>query len=218
MSKLECAGRASKRAVAIEIGGIMNYLRGFIPWLVFAGVGSFGWQWGALAGLVVSVVLLIADRAAGLSLDYRLLEYGTIVFFAGLSVLAFAQPDSGLKMYGSSLSMGWLALIAWVSIAVQRPFTMGIARRMAPPEVWRTPLFRRINVVLTAAWAVSFTLTASAQAVVSAYELNTVFTVVIQVAGFVLPVRFTSSYPERAKARFLQQSSVRTDIQGGLAS
>ncbi|MGP8300439.1 hypothetical protein ACTPOK_21440 [Streptomyces inhibens] len=196
----------------------MNYLRGFIPWLVFAGVSSAGWQWGALAGLAISAALLIADRAGGLSLDYRLLEYGTIVFFAALSVLAFARPDSGIKLYSSTLSMGWLALIAWVSIAVRRPFTMAIARRMAPPEVWHTPLFRRINVVLTAAWALSFTLTAIAQAVVSAYELNVVFSILIQIAGFVLPIRFTAAYPERARARFQQESGVRADARGGLAS
>ncbi|GAB7032194.1 hypothetical protein JCM4914_36550 [Streptomyces platensis subsp. malvinus] len=196
----------------------MNYLRGFVPWLVFAGVSTIGWQWGALAGLLTAAALLVADRAAGLSLDYRVLEYGTIVFFAALSALSFARPDSGLRLYGSALSMGWLALIAWVSIAVRRPFTMGIARRMAPPEVWHTPLFRRINVVLTAAWALSFTLTAAAQALVSAYELNTVYSVLIQIAGFVLPVRFTSSYPDRARARFQQQAAGQAGVQEGLAS
>ncbi|MGX1849101.1 hypothetical protein [Streptomyces sp. NPDC055299] len=196
----------------------MNYLRGFIPWLVFAGVSSAGWQWGALAGLVTAVVLLLADRAAGLALEHRLLEYGTIVFFAALGILAFTQPDSGLKSYGSALSMGWLALIAWVSIAVRRPFTLGFARRMAPPGVWDTPLFRRINVVLTAAWASSFTLTAIAQAAVSALGWSVVVSILIQLAGFILPVRFTAAYPERARARFLQESGTRADIQGGLAS
>lgn len=196
----------------------MNYLRGFIPWLVFAGVSSAGWQWGALAGLVTAVVLLLADRAAGLALEHRLLEYGTIVFFAALGILAFTQPDSGLKSYGSALSMGWLALIAWVSIAVRRPFTLGFARRMAPPEVWDTPLFRRINVVLTAAWASSFTLTAIAQAAVSALGWSVVVSILIQLAGFILPVRFTAAYPERARARFVQESGTRADNQGGLAS
>ncbi|MFJ6788654.1 hypothetical protein [Streptomyces angustmyceticus] len=196
----------------------MNYLRSFIPWLVFAAVSSAGWQWGALAGLVTAAALLVADRAAGLSLDYRLLEYGTILFFAALSVLAFARPDSGLQRYGSALSTGWLALIAWVSIAAQRPFTMGIARRMAPPEVWHTPLFRRINVVLTAAWALSFTLTALAQTAVSAYHGNVIYSIVIQIAGFVLPIRFTAAYPERARARFMENSGARNDIQGDMAS
>lgn len=172
---------------------------------------------GALAGLLIAVALLIADRAAGLSLDHRLLEYGTILFFAGLSVLAFARPDSGLKMYGSALSQGWLALIAWVSIVVRRPFTMGIARRMAPPEVWHTPLFRRINIVLTAAWALSFTLTAIAQAVASAQGWNVIVSIALQIAGFVLPIRFTAAYPERARARFMENAGARADTQGGLA-
>ncbi|MEW1749362.1 hypothetical protein ACIQU1_05940 [Streptomyces angustmyceticus] len=196
----------------------MNYLRSFIPWLVFAAVSSAGWQWGALAGLVTAAALLVADRAAGLSLGHRLLEYGTILFFAALGVLAFARPDSGLRMYGSALSTGWLALIAWASIAARRPFTMAIARRMAPPEVWHTPLFRRINVVLTAAWALSFTLTALAQTALSAYHPNVIYSIVIQIAGFVLPIRFTAAYPERARARFMKNSGARNDIQGGLAS
>ncbi|MER6051659.1 hypothetical protein K2224_06910 [Streptomyces sp. BHT-5-2] len=196
----------------------MNYLRGFVPWLVFAGVSTAGWQWGALAGLVASVVLLIADRAAGLALDVRLLEYGTIVYFIGLSVLAFARPDSGLEGYSSALSMGWLALIAWVSIAVGRPFTMAIARRMAPPEVWHTRLFRRINVVITAAWALSFALSATAQAVIAAYDLSLAYSILVQVAGFVLPIRFTATYPERVRTRFLEQAGAGLDVQGGMAA
>ncbi|MFG2138800.1 hypothetical protein [Streptomyces sp. NPDC048650] len=192
----------------------MSYLRGFIPWLVFAGVGSFGWQWGALAALVVSVGLLIADRAAGLSFGSRLLEYGTIVYFVALAALAFSRPHSDLRLYGGALSMGWLALIAWVSLAVRRPFTMAIARRMAPPEVWHTPLFRRINVVLTAAWALSFTLCAAAQAVITAEQLGTFASLALQIAGFVLPARFTAWYPDRARARFLrEQSGARPDLQ-----
>ncbi|MFJ9415016.1 hypothetical protein ACIRPT_12710 [Streptomyces sp. NPDC101227] len=185
----------------------MGYLRSFIPWLVFAGVASFGWQWGALAALVVSMGLLVADRAAGFALESRLLEYGTIVFFAALTVLAFVQPHSDLQFYGAALSMGWLALISWLSIAVRRPFTMAIARRMAPPEVWHTPLFRRINVVITAAWALSFTLGAAAQVVVTAEHLGLFVSLPIQIAGFVLPARFTASYPDRARARFLREQS-----------
>ncbi|MFI9050613.1 hypothetical protein [Streptomyces sp. NPDC053427] len=185
----------------------MGYLRSFIPWLVFAGVASFGWQWGALAALVVAAGLLVADRAGGLSLEFRLLEYGTIVFFAALAMLAFAQPHSGLRLYSGALSHGWLALIAWLSLAVRRPFTMAIARRMAPPEVWHTPLFRRINMVLTTAWAVSFTLGAAAQAVVAAEHLSLLVSIPIQIAGFVLPARFTAWYPDRARARFLQEQS-----------
>lgn len=189
----------------------MNYLRSFLPWIVFAGVASVGWQWGALAALAVSGGLLVADRAAGLSLESRLLEYGTIVFFAALTLLAFALPDSGLREYGSTLSTGWLAVIAWVSAAVRRPFTLPIARSKAPPEVWETPLFLRINMVLTAAWALSFTLTSAAQAIVTAYDLGLIVSLPLQIAGFVLPIRFTALYPQRARARFQQQAGMTAD-------
>ncbi|KUL40410.1 hypothetical protein ADL22_15125 [Streptomyces sp. NRRL F-4489] len=195
----------------------MQYLRSFIPWLVYAAVSVLGWQWGALAGLAAAVVLLVADRAAGFALETRLLEYGTIVFFAALTALALIRPDSPLKAYGSALSMGWLAVIAWTSIAVRRPFTMAIARRMAPPEVWHTAFFRHINVVLTAAWALSFTLSCIAQAVISAYGLSVLFPILVQIAGFVVPARFTAAYPERARARFVQQSGARPTTQEGLA-
>ncbi|MFK0289164.1 hypothetical protein ACIQU6_01585 [Streptomyces sp. NPDC090442] len=196
----------------------MSYLRGFVPWLVFAGVSAIGWQWGALAGLLACVVLLTADRAAGFSLEARLLEYGTLLYFAALSVLAFTHPDSALKAYSGALSMGWLALVSWASIAVRRPFTVAIARRMAPPEVWHTPLFRRVNVVITAAWSLSFTLSAIAQAVIVAEGLGPVFSILVQIAGFALPARFTAAYPERARARFLQRSGTQLDIQRGIAA
>ncbi|MET9292187.1 hypothetical protein [Streptomyces sp. NPDC003077] len=192
----------------------MNYLRGFIPWIAYAVVSSAGWQWGALTGLLLACGLLLMDRAAGFSLDLRLLDYGTIVFFAALAALALARPDSGLRDYGSALSSGWLALIAWTSLAVRRPFTLAVARRMAPPEVWKTRVFLRINVVLTAAWALSFTLTAAAQAVISAYGLGTVSSVLVQLAGFAVPIRFTAVYPERARARFLRQAGMRIETQG----
>ncbi|MCB5912069.1 hypothetical protein [Streptomyces pinistramenti] len=191
----------------------MIYLRGFLPWLAFAGASSFGWQWGALAGLVLAAVLLVSDRAAGWSPAGRMLEYGTIVFFAALTVLAFVRPDSGLESYSNALSTGWLALIAWLSIAVRCPFTLAMARRMAPPEVWGSPLFRRISVVITAVWALSFTLTALAQLAIAAYGLSMFCSILVQIAAFVVPIRFTATYPDRAQARFARETGVQLQTQ-----
>lgn len=44
----------------------MSYLRGFIPWIVFAAVSGVGWQWGAAAALAVGLRLLIQDRKQGI--------------------------------------------------------------------------------------------------------------------------------------------------------
>lgn len=179
----------------------MNYLRGFIPWIAFAAVSSAGWQWGAATGLVAALVLLVQDRKAGVAGDSLILERSTVVFFAALSALAFAAPHSALREYGGPLSVGWLALTAWVTLIVGRPFTTGIAKRHAPPAVWATPLFRRINVVVTSAWAAAFTLSAVALAAIQAAGLGAGVSIPVQVAGFVLPAVFTARYPDRARAR-----------------
>ncbi|MFD7534223.1 hypothetical protein [Streptomyces sp. NPDC059819] len=176
----------------------MSYLRGFIPWIVFAVVGSAHWQWGALAALVAGGYLFAMDRKRGLSADALILEQSTIAFFTVLSVVAFAAPDSGLRDYGGALATGWLALTAWATLAVRKPFTTGIAKRQAPPEVWANPVFLRINVVLTAVWALAFTLTATALAVIDAESLGSTASIAVQVAGFAVPAVITAQYPERA--------------------
>ncbi|MCQ8770820.1 hypothetical protein [Streptomyces telluris] len=179
----------------------MNYVRGFIPWIAFAVVSSAGWQWGAVAGLVAGAGLLVQERKAGAAGSSLILEVSTVCFFAALAVLAFALPHSGLRHFGGALSLGWLALTAWATLAVGRPFTTGIAKTQAPPEVWDTPFFRRINVVITSAWALAFTVTAVALAAVSAAGLGSAISVPVQAAGFALPALFTARYPERARAR-----------------
>ena len=179
----------------------MSYVRGFAPWIAFAFVSMLSWQWGALAGLVLGGWLLVQYRREGVAADALILEASTVLFFAVLTAYAFARPDSGLKEYGGALSMGWLAVTAWATLAVGHPFTTGIARRQAPREVWHTTVFRKINVVITSVWAVAFTLTAAALAASVAAGLDAWVPLAVQAAGFVLPVLFTARYPERAKAR-----------------
>ncbi|WP_405584251.1 hypothetical protein [Streptomyces sp. NBC_01190] len=179
----------------------MNYLRGFVPWIAFAAVSTLGWQWGALAGLVLGVRLVVWDRRAGVAADALILEQSTAVYFAALTAIAFARTDSGLHHYTAAMSMAWLALTAWATLAVRRPFTSGIARRQAPPEVWNSPVFIRLNVVLTTVWAAAFTVTAAALGAVSAADLGDAVSVPVQIAGFVLPAVFTARYPEKVKAR-----------------
>ncbi|WP_050502831.1 hypothetical protein [Streptomyces monomycini] len=184
----------------------MTFLRGFFPWIAYGAVAWASWQWAALLALVIGAVVLYADRAEGLAPSFRVLEYGSLVFFAGITVLAFFRPDSGLRIYDGALSSGWLALVTWGSMAARRPFTLAIARRKAPPEVWRTRLFLRINYVLTAAWAASFTFAAAGQVLVTGLGLGLSAMISIHVSAFVIPLRFTASYPERARARFLEQA------------
>jgi hypothetical protein len=179
----------------------MSYLRGFLPWIAFAALSSFGWQWGAPAGLALAVGLFLQGRRKGTPLDSQVLEVSTMAYFVALTALASLVPQSPVRDFVGAISMAWLALTAWGGLAVRRPFTLGIAKQQTPEEYWRLPVFLRINVVLTMAWAIAFTVTGAVLAVLDVAHVGPVVTIPAQVAGFVIPAVFTAKYPERVRAR-----------------
>lgn len=72
----------------------MNYLRGFAPWIAFAFafVSMLGWQWGALAGLVLGGWLLVQYRREGVAVDALILDASTVLFFAALTAWPSPAP------------------------------------------------------------------------------------------------------------------------------
>lgn len=177
----------------------MSYLRTFAPWIVYALIPSAHWNWAALLALVLSVGLISQQTRAGRTLDAQIIELGSAVFFAAITVVAFAAPHSGLHPYTPALSSATLALIAAVSIALRKPFTLGIAKQTTPREYWDQPLFFRTNVIITVVWTVCFALTA-AVLMALAHSSSTGRTVV-QVAGFVVPMVFTLRYVAHLQAK-----------------
>jgi len=182
----------------------MSYLRTFAPWIVYAlisGDSPSSKLWGALAGFVASLVVLIDQHRRGSRPDALIIEIGSGVFFAALAAFVFVTPRSGLLDYATALSSAALAVIAWVSLAIHRPFTLGIAKQSTPSTVWDRPLFRRTNVIITTVWAASFTLSALALAVVVRDGEGTLARSVVQVLAFVIPMVFTVRYAAAVRAR-----------------
>lgn len=179
----------------------MSYLRGFLPWIVFAAVSGFAWQWAALLALAISASLLLKDRRAGVTADAQILDFGTIAFFAALTAVAFAAPASPLQAYESGLSSAWLALIAAVSLLVRRPFTLGLAKRRTPPEIWRTTRFRHTSTVLTSVWTAGFALSAIGMLACEATGTSVWLRVVVQALGLAVPAVFTHRYVQAVRAR-----------------
>ena len=82
----------------------------------------------------------------------KILDVGSIVFFAVLSLLAIFLDRADLDWvedYSQTISSGALAVIALDSLAFT-PFTEQYARETTPREGWDQPGFRRANFVLTA--------------------------------------------------------------------
>ncbi|RJL30924.1 hypothetical protein [Bailinhaonella thermotolerans] len=175
----------------------------FIPWIAYGFVAtSDEWRLGAVVGLVAAVALVAFDRRGGKGWDQMVIGLSAVAFFAPLTVYSFVQPGSPLTMYGPALVNVWLALTAWGSLIIRRPFTLGIARGMAPPEVWASPVFYRVNVVITAVWAVSFTIAAAVLADVLVVNPHaTALLITVKAASFAVPALFTARYPGIARRR-----------------
>ncbi len=177
----------------------MSYLRTFLPWIVFAVIPTNDWQWAALLAVAISVVGIARQTRAGHPLDAQILEIGSAVYFAALAVLAFSDPHSSLHPYIASLASGALGLIAGGSLAVGRPFTLGIAKQDIPREHWDNPLFIRANVVITAVWTASFAVGCVALAFLA--HSSVLARIVVQVAAFAIPLVFTIRYAAHVRAR-----------------
>ncbi|MFC8226406.1 hypothetical protein [Streptomyces sp. NPDC057287] len=180
----------------------MSYLRTFLPWIVFAAVPSADWQWGALAALVIAVAIIAQQLHSGIAFDALIIEAGSAVFFTALAVIAFTNHDSDVHTYSAALSAGTLAIIAGVSLAMGKPFTLGIAKRTTPREVWVLKPFIRVNVVITAVWTAAFVLTAVVLAVLEhGGHANSTTATLVQIAGFAVPMLFTARYVARIQAK-----------------
>ncbi|MEW9531716.1 hypothetical protein [Microbispora sp. NPDC049125] len=182
---------------------MLRYLRTFLPWIAFAVLSTNGEaRYGAAAGLLLSLLLLAGDRRGGRGWDELVIEVSSAVFFAGLTAAALTVSPAPFGEYGPAVSVGWLALTAWGSLAMRRPFTLGIARRTTPEDVHSTPLFYRVNAVITAVWAAAFTLNALVLALLFAVAPQaTAAIVTVKICGFVLPALFTIRYPQIVRAR-----------------
>jgi hypothetical protein len=185
------------------LGLVFGYLRSFLPWISFAVLSTNGqYRYGALAGFLLAAVLLVVDRRAGRPWDAQIIEISSAVFFGGLAVAAFAVTPAPLGAYGPAASVGWLALTAWGSLAIRRPFTLGIAKTMAPPEAHGTRLFQRVNAVVTTVWAAAFTLNAAGLALLLHYAPHaTTALLAVKVCGFAVPAVFTARYTQAATRR-----------------
>ncbi|MEV5647766.1 hypothetical protein AB0L57_05870 [Nocardia sp. NPDC052254] len=189
------------------------YARSFLPWIVLAVASGVDNRVGALGGLLTSLVLLAADRRAGRQVDEVILDLSTAGFMAVFAAWALAAPDSPVLDYGAALAMVWLAATAWLSLALRRPFTLGIARRSVSADIARLPAFIRINVVVTTVWAVGFTCEAVALTLVQHNAPHNVAAMVVCKVGIVgAAALFTARYPEYARRRAVAAADTLEEI------
>ncbi len=135
----------------------LKLLLAFAPWLAFLIIARdslFRLKLGLVTALLLSVVMGVARLHRGIILWLGLMFFS----YATLAVVVFDDMWSVRHM--GVLANAALAVSAWVTIAVGKPFTLDYAREHTEPELWQNPRFIRNNILITAVWATAFSVNA----------------------------------------------------------
>ena len=194
-----------KAGSAID-GFLKSPFSGLAPWVllsVFSTPGHF--ELAVCIALGTSLLIMLLTRVRGISI-HALDVFGT-AFFAGLTVIGLLAPPSltsWLELWAGEITNVALALFVIATLIVRKPFTLPYAKEKAPEEFWDTPLFRRINYVISSVWAAAFVFT-SIVGFVGIVVLKDVADFwtgwVLQLAAIFFAVAFTEFYPDYAGAK-----------------
>jgi magnesium-transporting ATPase (P-type) len=153
-----------------------------------------------------ALALVICVAGAEVGIRPKLPDVTAIVFFAALAVvaaLASAGTQHWLGLWSAELCNVIIAAIAGLSLAARKPFTLQYAKETTEREYWNSPLFLRINYVITAVWSAAFLLIAIVGYIGDGplHQPDNIWTAwIVQIALIVLAIKFTGWYPDYATA------------------
>ncbi len=189
---------------------------GMSPWILMAlltGPGRF--EEAAASAFVLSLLLVVGGHRRGSKI--KLLEVFDVAYFGTMAALALFASESvidWLEKWGGEMTNIALVAFALGSILIRQPFTLQYARESTDEEVWDSPLFLRINYVITWAWVVGFGVAAVSGAVGDLVldDPNDFWTGwIIQIGGTVFAIAFTEFYPDFATYRAAVREGWDTD-------
>lgn len=174
---------------------LKRILPSLIPWI---GLGlAFQWlqpRWIPLVWLVL-LAYFIAFGWRFLRV-WHPLSWTNLVLFIVLFLNGYFGASSWLSHHGGLTCYAVLAIVGAITILVGAPFSATYARTLVPQEKWNHPLFKRINLVVSSAWAFVFAINAA----VCALVVEPPFAArMICLSLVVLAVIFSDRYPKHVR-------------------
>ena len=197
-------------------GFLRSPFSGIAPWILMAimsGPGRFGQA--AAAALTLTLIVMWAGSRRGIRV-HSLEVFGAVVFavFVALGILGSPMLVAWLELWAGEITNGALAAYALATIVIRRPFTISYARDTVEPEHWNSPLFVRVNYILSGVWAGAFLINTVVGAFGDAvlHDGDNFWTGwIVQLAVTLVAVAVTEFYPDYARAKFLAASGESVD-------
>jgi hypothetical protein len=171
----------------------------FAPWIALLTIAQgslFRLKLGLVVALVLTLILGLARLQRGV------IFWAGLIFFSLTTLAVLGFEETWTIRYMGILSNGTLALVAWSTLAIGKPFTLDFARAHTDPSRWTDPIFIRTNQILTAAWGLTFTLNAIlAFGKMESFLLSDGPYQAVNMALLVTCAAFTSWYPGHVRRR-----------------
>jgi hypothetical protein len=184
-------------------GYVRSPFAGIAPWILMSLVaGPDRFEEAASAALGLALLTLWVGSRRGVPV--HLLEAFSVAFFGVMAVLGLFASDGvirWLELWAGELSSIALAGFAIFTLLIRRPFTLAYAKDSAPREHWDSPLFLKINYVISAVWAGAFLLSAivGAYGVAVLRDNDNFWTAwILPLAAIIFAGSFTEFYPDYA--------------------
>ena len=133
---------------------LKDIFQSFLPWFAYFILASYFDQHISIA-IIAAAIITIAFDFKELRKGF-ILSWGTFIYFIFLFIAAVVFKNPWVIKYHWLLSNSTLALIAWVSLLIRKPFTIQYAKEQVSSDKWQHPLFLKINNILTAVWGIIF--------------------------------------------------------------
>lgn len=177
----------------------MKAFQSFLPWIALAGISYISLPLALVVSLLLSAVTLMQGKG-------HILEWVSFVFFVVSLAGTLCLGPAFVGHYLSLLASLTLSGIAWASLLLHKPFTIYYAKQQVAEQFWTTPLFLRINILMTTVFGGFFSLAALLK-VLQIFYPNllpySVLTPSISVCSILFVIWFPGWYKARAKRKGL---------------
>ncbi len=176
-------------------------LANFGPWIVYGLLAATGRDgWACVGGLAV---LLCQGAFQRRFAPLKIMDAVSLLFFFIGAIVTLVLHSSLFLRDGTVLLWIALSVVAWGSLLVHSPFTAEYARDSVPEDVWNSPGFRWVNLIITAAWGTVFTLSAVVSALIALHPSwlsgqTKTWVGAVPYAGVLFGIVFTNRFPQWA--------------------
>lgn len=128
----------------------------FLPFISLSVLSGFS-DISVIFSLTVSIFLSLFSYKT--LLKGFIIDWGILIFLLLSLIINLIYPTKWFEANYSDLSSIFLSLTTFFSILINKPFTMQYAKAQVDKKYWTSPLFLKINKVISLGFAFFFLLT-----------------------------------------------------------